>query len=152
MGLDSYLYKKSYVRSGDLYKPEHRMDVEVKTGGKVDERIKPERVKFIVEEVAYWRKANQIHNWFVQNVQNGIDECQSSYVSREMLEQLLAVCKKVEEDNELASILLPSASGFFFGGTEYDEWYFKDISNTIVYLTEILEDELADDFEYNASW
>jgi hypothetical protein len=128
------------------------MEVEVKTGGKVDERIKPERVKYIVEEVAYWRKANQIHNWFVQNVQNGIDECQSSYVSREKLEELLDVCKQVEADNDLASTLLPSASGFFFGGTEYDEWYFKDISNTIVYLTEILEDELADEFEYNASW
>ena len=152
MGLDSYLYKKSYVRSGDWYKPEVRMEVEVKTGGKVDERIKPERVKYIVEEVAYWRKANQIHNWFVQNVQNGIDECQSSYVSREKLEELLDVCKQVEADNDLASTLLPSASGFFFGGTEYDEWYFKDISNTIVYLTEILEDELADEFEYNASW
>lgn len=152
MGLDSYLYKKSFVRSGEWYKPEHRMDVEVKTNGKVDERIKPERVKYIIEEVAYWRKANQIHNWFVQNVQNGIDECQTSYVSREMLEQLLAVCEKVEEDNGLASTLLPSTSGFFFGGTEYDEYYFKDISNTIVYLTEILEDEMADYFEYSASW
>jgi hypothetical protein len=64
----------------------------------------------------------------------------------------LDVCKQVEADNVLAPTLLPSASGFFFGGTEYDEWYFKDISNTIVYLTEILEDELADEFEYNASW
>lgn len=152
MGLDSYLYKKSYVRSGDWHKPEARMEVEVKTGGKVDERIKPERVKFIVEEVAYWRKSNQIHNWFVQNVQDGIDKCQSSYVSREQLEELLGVCKQVEVDNSLAGTLLPSVSGFFFGGTEYDEWYFKDISNTIVYLTEILEDELADDFEYSASW
>ena len=152
MGLDSYLYKKSYVRSGDWHKPEARMEVEVKTGGKVDERIKPERVRYIVEEVAYWRKANQIHNWFVQNVQDGIDKCQSSYVSREQLEELLGVCKQVEVDNSLAGTLLPSVSGFFFGGTEYDEWYFKDISNTIVYLTEILEDELADDFEYSASW
>jgi hypothetical protein len=152
MGLDSYLYKKSYVRSGDWYKPEARMEVEVVTGGKVDERIKPERVRYIVEEVAYWRKANQIHNWFVQNVQNGIDECQSSYVSREQLEELLDVCKQVEADNELAGTLLPSASGFFFGGTEYDEWYFKDVTDTIQYLTEALEDEEADEFEYYASW
>lgn len=151
MGLDSYLYKKSYVRSGDYYKPEHRMDVEVKTGGKVDERIKPERVKFIVEEVAYWRKANQIHNWFVQNVQNGIDECQSSYVSREKLEELLDVCKQVEADNDLASTLLPSSSGFFFGGTEYDEWYFDGIQNTIEILEGVLPDTTAD-YYYSSSW
>ena len=152
MGLDSYLYKKNYVRQGEWVKPEYRTEVEVKTGGEVDKTIKPERIRYIVEEVAYWRKANQIHNWFVTNVQNGVDECQSSYVSREKLEELLDVCNKVIEDNSLAPTLLPSASGFFFGGTEYDEWYFQDVTNTIKYLSEILEDESADEFEYYASW
>lgn len=28
----------------------------------------------IIYEVAYWRKANHIHNWFVQNIQDGIDD------------------------------------------------------------------------------
>lgn len=152
MGLDSYLYKKNYVRQGEWVKPEFRTEVEVKTGGEIDKNIKPERIRYIVEEVAYWRKANQIHNWFVQNVQNGVDECQNSYVSREKLEELLDVCTKVAADNTLAETLLPSASGFFFGGTEYDEWYFKDVTNTIEYLTDILSDEDADEFEYYASW
>ena len=152
MGLDMYLYKKNYIRTDEFYKEEVRNEVIVKTGGEIDTKIKPERVKFVVEEVGYWRKANQIHNWFVENVQNGIDECQTSYVSREKLEELLELCKQVRDDHSKAEELLPSASGFFFGGTEYDEWYFKDISNTIGYLTEILEDELADEFEYNASW
>ena len=152
MGLDMYLYKKNYIRQGEWYKPEVVNEVIVKTGGEVDKRIKPERVKYVVEEAAYWRKANQIHNWFVTNVQNGIDECQTSFVSRDKLEELLEVCKKVDADNSLAESLLPSASGFFFGGTEYDEWYFKDIKDTIQYLTEALEDESADEFEYYASW
>jgi hypothetical protein len=152
MGLDSYLYKKNYVRQGEWVKPEYRTEVEVKTGGEVDKTIKPERIRYIVEEVAYWRKANQIHNWFVKNVQDGIDNCQTSYVSRDNLQELLDVCNQVIADNSLAETLLPTGSGFFFGSTEYDEWYFKDISNTIVYLTEILEDESADEFEYYASW
>jgi hypothetical protein len=152
MGLDSYLYKKNYVRQGEWVKPEFRTEVEVKTGGEIDKNIKPERIRYIVEEVAYWRKANQIHNWFVKNVQGGIDNCQNSYVSRDNLEELLDVCNQVIADNSLAVTLLPTGSGFFFGSTEYDEWYFKDISNTIVYLTEILEDESADEFEYYASW
>jgi hypothetical protein len=146
------LYKKNYVRQGEWVKPEYRTEVEVKTGGEIDKTIKPERIRYIVEEVAYWRKANQIHNWFVQNVQKGIDECQTSFVSREQLEELLDVCNKVIEDNSLAPTLLPSTSGFFFGGTEYDEWYFQDVTNTIKYLTEILEDENGDEFEYYASW
>ncbi len=152
MGLDSYLYKKTYIRTEDFYNEEFRNEVIVKTGGEIDTKIKPKRIRYIVEEVAYWRKANQIHNWFVTNVQNGVDECQSSYVSREKLEELLDVCKKVTEDNSLAESLLPSASGFFFGGTDYDEWYFRDVANTIQFLEEILSDESADDFEYNASW
>ena len=152
MGLDMYLHKKNYMRQGDFYKPEFVNEVIVKTGGEVDKRIKPERITYVVEEVGYWRKANQIHRWFVENVQNGIDECQSSYVSRDKLEELLELCKLVKADNSLAESLLPSTSGFFFGGTEYDEWYFNDIDNTIKIIEECLEDESADDFEYNASW
>ena len=152
MGLDMYLYKKNYIWSGDWIKPEMKQEVVVKKGGEVDNSIKPERVKYVVEEVGYWRKANQIHQWFVDNVQNGIDECQSSYASRERLEELLGICKKIKEDNSLAETLLPTQSGFFFGGTEYDEWYFNDIDSTINILEECLSDEDADDFEYRASW
>jgi hypothetical protein len=152
MGLDMYLYKKNYMRQGDFYKPEFVNEVIVKTGGEIDTKIKPERISYIVEEIGYWRKANQIHNWFVENVQNGIDECQTSYVSREKLEELLELCKQVRDDNSKAEELLPSASGFFFGGTEYDEWYFNDINHTIEIIEECLADEGADDFEYSSSW
>lgn len=152
MGLDMYLYKKNYIWSGDWIKPEMKQEVVVKKGGEVDNSIKPERVKYVVEEVGYWRKANQIHQWFVDNVQGGIDECQSSYVSRERLEELLGICKNIKADNSLAESLLPTQSGFFFGGTEYDEWYFNDIDSTISILEDCLSDEDADDFEYRASW
>ena len=152
MGLDMYLYKKNYIWQGDWIKPEAKQEVVVKKGGEVDNSIKPERVKYVVEEVGYWRKANQIHQWFVDVVQNGVDECQNSYVSRERLEELLDICKRVKEDNSLAESLLPTQSGFFFGGTEYDEYYFQDIDNTIKILEECLSDENADDFEYNSSW
>jgi hypothetical protein len=152
MGLDMYLYKKNYIRQGDWYKPEVVNEVIVKTGGEVDKSIKPERVKYVVEEVGYWRKANQIHEWFVQNVQDGKDECQESYVSREQLEELLGVCRIVKIDKEKAQQLLPTQSGFFFGGTEYDEYYYQDIDNTIEILEEALSDESADEFAYRASW
>ena len=68
MGLDMYLYKKNYIWSGDWIKPEARQEVVVKKNGEVDNSIKAERVKYVVEEVGYWRKANQIHQWFVDNV------------------------------------------------------------------------------------
>lgn len=152
MGLDMYLYKKTYIRQGDFYKPESVNEVIVKTGGEIDKKIDPKKVKYVVEEAGYWRKANQIHRWFVENVQRGTDDCGSYWVSREKLEELLDLCKRVKEDNSLADELLPSTSGFFFGGTEYDEWYFNDIDNTIQIIEECLSDEEADDFEYHSSW
>jgi hypothetical protein len=104
--------------------------------------------------IAYWRKANQIHNWFVKNVQEGVDECQDSYVSREQLNELLEICKKIETDHSLAKTLLPCQSGFFFGSTDYDEYYFEDITNTIKQLESVLNNPTLKDwaFEYHSSW
>jgi hypothetical protein len=52
----------------------------------------------ISEEVGYWRKANMIHNWFVEHVQDGIDDCRyHNEVTKETLEELLDTCIKVYE-------------------------------------------------------
>ena len=152
MGLDMYLYKKNFIWSGDWVKPEHKQEIIVKKGGEVDTTIKPEKVRYVIEEAGYWRKANQIHQWFVDNVQQGEDDCQHYHVSREQLESLLDICKKIKEDNSLAKSLLPTQSGFFFGGTEYNEYYYQDIDNTIQILEETFIDESADEFEYRSSW
>ena len=39
--------------------------------------------------IAYWRKVNCIHNWFVENVQGGNDNCDRSYVSDEKIKELV---------------------------------------------------------------
>jgi hypothetical protein len=49
----------------------------------------------ISRDVAYWRKANQIHSWFITNVQDGKDDCGNYSVSREQLEELRDTCLKV---------------------------------------------------------
>jgi len=100
-----YLNKKTYV--GAHY--EHRKTkVEMKITKTTAEKdgtttvcevahIDPQRIGEITERVGYWRKANQIHAWFVHNVQGGRDECQESEVSREQLGELLDLCRKVKE-------------------------------------------------------
>ncbi len=85
-------------------------------------------------------------------MQEGKDDCQESYVSREQLQSLLDVCRIVKIDKSKAEQLLPTQSGFFFGATEYDEYYYQDIDNTIEILEEALSEETADDFAYRASW
>ena len=144
--------EKTYVQNWEHHTPEERYDVEITRGGKPVKHIQPKRVKYIVEEAGYWRKANQIHDWFVRNVQDGVDDCRNAYVGREKLQELLDLCRIVSIDKDKAEDLLPTASGFFFGNTEYDEWYYQDIESTIKILEEALSDETADDFEYHSSW
>ena len=50
----------------------------------------------IFTEIAYWRKANQIHNYFVNYVQGGNDDCGNYDVSKKQLEDLLYKCKEVK--------------------------------------------------------
>ena len=150
MGLDMYLNKRTYVQQWEHQKPEEKYNVEVTKGGETA-NINPKKVKYIIEEAGYWRKQNQIHRWFVENIQNGTDDCGEYYVSKADLETLLELCEKVKADNALADGLLPGASGFFFGGTEYDEWYFNGIDNTIEILKEALEDENGE-YLYSSSW
>ena len=150
MGLDMYLNKRTYVQQWEHQKPEEKYNVEVTKGGE-SANINPKKVKYIIEEAGYWRKQNQIHRWFVENIQNGTDDCGEYYVSKDALASLLELCEKVKADNALADELLPGASGFFFGGTEYDEWYFNGIDNTIEILKEALEDENGE-YLYSSSW
>lgn len=152
MGLDMYLYKKSYIMNGDWLKEEYRESVTVTKGGNPHDVIKDNRIKYVVEEVGYWRKVNQIHKWFVDNVQNGVDDCGIYPVSRHQLEDLLNLCEQTLEKDKQAEELLPTQAGFFFGSTDYDEWYFKDIEQTVSILKECLNDEDAEEFEYTSSW
>ena len=104
-------------------------------------------------QVAYWRKANQIHKWFVDHVQNGVDNCEEYYVSREQLQLLLDTCKILLIDKEEASQLLPVQEGFFFGSYEYNEYYWSDIQDTVEQLEKVLTEYPEEwSFKYQSSW
>ena len=51
--------------------------------------------------VGYWRKANQIHSWFVRECQDGVDECQKAYVGIDKLEELREICLRVMSSTKL---------------------------------------------------
>lgn len=106
------------------------------------------------EEVGYWRKANQIHKWFVDNVQDGVDDCGTYKVTKAHLVELYNLCSQVLNDHSLAESLLPSQSGFFFGSTDYDEWYYNDLENTKRIIDNILEykSDCLDNLYYSSSW
>ena len=143
MGLDMYLSAKRYMWNKE------------REGVKVSgiDIPAPLELKELGCRAAYWRKSNQIHGWFVDNVQDGEDDCKSYYVSRENLQELVDLCRKVLANRELAAELLPPNEGFFFGGYQYDDYYFDDLQRTADELTALLE--AVDDsweFEYQSSW
>jgi hypothetical protein len=155
MGLDMYLNKKTYVKKWAHHDPEHQHSVTVKVGGKVRKDIKRDRISEITEEVMYWRKANHIHQWFVQNVQKGVDDCGDYYVEREQLEELLALCQEVGRTMDAG--ILPTQGGFFFGGTDYDDYYFEETKRTAKELKKLLAEPVPEkgysgDFYYRSSW
>lgn len=151
MGLDMYLYKKTYVKNWSHMSPEELHEITITKNGQPT-NIKSERISHIVEEVGYWRKFNALHQWFVNNVQKGIDNCQESYVDPEKLKKLLDTLKTISADRNLAPELLPTQGGFFFGNENYDEWYWNDVKKTIKMLTDLLGEGGSGDFYYRASW
>ena len=149
MGLDMFLNRKRYSHTNE----------------------KGNRV-YSEEEVGYWRKANQIHNYIVEHFANGEDNCQPIGLDLKDLENLLDVCEKVRKsitlvdgklvqsytfnaqgekeyhyidgkvikDTSICEELLPTCSGFFFGNTDYNEWYVQDIDYTIDLLKKLIKE------------
>lgn len=148
-----YLNGKKYVYSYD----EKNKDAREKLA-KMFPETKDLPVKGITIEIGYWRKANHIHKWFVDKVQKGTDDCGNYEVTREQLGQLKFACQEVlkhKEDKVFGtdkSDLLPTASGFFFGGTDKDEYYYRDCQETINIIDKALELDGSWDFEYHSSW
>jgi hypothetical protein len=154
MGLDMYLsakrYMSKYFDGADSDKISAINDI-FGIDGDEENDYGTQEVTF---RAAYWRKANAIHQWFVDNVQGGEDDCGEYNVSREKLEELVKLCEEIIAKPKTARENLPTASGFFFGSTEYDDWYMGDIQYTADRIKKILGDyALAKcEFYYQSSW
>lgn len=167
IGLDMYLSAKRYVyrhegiwSANPVQRPE--WDSIMAASG-LDKFTTDESTKIygttISVTAAYWRKANAIHNWFVDNCQEGVDNCQEVEISIEDMLILVDLCNQVLADNSKAEELLPPTAGFFFGSTEIDEWYLADLEYTSKRLTELakiaaeeFENQNYISFTYQASW
>lgn len=113
---------------------------------------KPQQKKQIIKtEEMYWRKANHIHNWFVNNVQEGIDDCEFHEFDVHKLLALKRVCQDAIDDPEHADEILPTQEGFFFGETDYDDYYFNSCQATIEAIDKIMEEDY-DWYEYGSNW
>lgn len=148
MGLDMYLKAERFLWGGGYEHPDNEVSDKVSAamGGT------PGRVCEVKCDIGYWRKANHIHAWFVKNCQGGVDECQETEVNKDQLALLLDTCREVLADRSKAQELLPTQGGFFFGGTDYDQYYFDDVGNTIAILEKALTMGPEWSITYQSSW
>ena len=158
MGLDMYLEVRRTVRT---YEWNQQFDKVANGLGEslislagLDQIVSENNYTVSIEVNAiYWRKVNSVHQWFVDNIGGGVDECQRMYVKRKDLEDLRDLVKDTLIHRDKASLTLPPASGFFFGSTEIDEWYWEDLEYTARELDRVLANAKdSDDFFYQASW
>ena len=162
MGLDQYLTAKKYVSKWDY-------------SGGFDSRVitqefqdllpmdTPDITKYgqfagitVEYPVGYWRKANAIHNFFVQEVGEDVDDCREMFVHRDVLVELRSRCSdvlKADDMEEMAKeVGLETVSGFFFGDTEYGDWYKEDLKLTIEICDFVLALPEEYSLHYQASW
>ena len=106
-------------------------------------------------EVAYWSKANQIHRWFVDNVQDGVDDCREMLVNIGQLSNLLTTVIEVLNNGtkKFALEKLPPSSGYFFGSETIGQRYWESLKDTKRMLKKVLKSDTDDaSYFYCASW
>ena len=93
-------------------------------------------------EIGYFRKVNFLVNFFKKkgfDVPNQIPLA----IKREDAEELLSKCEEVLKDYSKGPELLPTMSGFFFGSTDYDNYYYDDVKAVRNYV----KDKLLPEFD-----
>ena len=136
-----YANKKHYVRNYEHTKDECRHTITIEWP--YAKNIDISKIESIEETSMYWRKANAIHKWFVDNVQDWKDDCRTYEFDGDILDELSDIINKIINwskiedwkvivNPELAHALLPTSRWFFFGGTEYDEYYIQTLQDTKV--------------------
>ena len=79
------------------------------------------------KELAYFRKVNFLIPFIEDYYDINLENCKDVEIDKECIEELLIRCNEVLADNSLAEKLLPTEAGFFFGDTDYNEFYFNDV-------------------------
>jgi hypothetical protein len=166
MGLDMFLDVRKYVTRVDWSKVPEQLpegithkDFETADFTTVKSMFPTELLKhnnhgsYVSFNIAYWRKAYAIHEWFTQNMSGRLENGQGGYLSREDLVELLNTVTKVLKGNlSTAQKLLPDTSL----SSSYDKYYYEDLRHTKEMLTDVLkvipENDMDYDFHYNGSW
>ncbi len=99
----------------------------------------PKMDKYGITDIGYFRKVNFLMSFFKYE-----GNCEYKEIAKSELEDLVERCNAVlttpkKNRQEKAEDLLPTQSGFFYGSTDYNEWYYKDVEEVRDWASEVLE-------------
>lgn len=164
MGLDMYFYarKTTYKSFSKWDNPERANEVNYPEDLKIfSDYIYDRNFKSVQTEtsyqIGYFRKFNALHSYIVKTFADGIDNCQDIILYKEDVEKIKKVLDDVlnaHQQVEKAKEILPTQSGFFFGGTDYDEFYFEDVKDAADLMQSFLDNFDFENYQlvYQASW
>lgn len=150
MGLDMYLEAKLHLPpyNTELAPVRHAIGQAI---GYTPPTEKPDNDATLMEitgvtvRVGYWRKFDPLHQWFVNNVQEGHDDCRPAYIPPDVLAALEDQLDQVSDDPESAS------EHFVIEGDEPMSESEIDYTLKIVVQAKKLQ-ERGWDIYYRASW
>ena len=155
MGLDIFFYKfkkADWEMANELKEAIANEPDDEKANKMIDEAN--EMLPDIQTKIGSFRKVNFLMAFF-NYTDIDEDDCEYKEVSRKQLQELKDRCARIitqhgegeeytENDIALAKELLPTQSGFLWGSTEYDKWYFADVKEVLEWVNGVL-DALGDD-------
>lgn len=152
MGLDSYLYKRTYVG----WTGARVTSTDNTNNAKDTAHIRPDRVEFVIERVATWHKFNALHRWFMDHCrQKGREDNDEHDVTYKQLSDLLTTLKQLLATPDRAADLFPTQRGMFFGSAVvYDTTYYDQVASAVLLLESILSETNAEScaYKYVGSW
>ena len=132
MGLDMYLYKRTYIGAGHEWS-KNTAKLEV-FHGEDKVQLSIGQIEYIIEEAGYWRKAYPIHRWFVKNVKGGVDIEADFHVSLDKLRELLVPVNRIlevfREKGEEGVSALTDDSLFPIQDIDLDPYYIETLERT----------------------
>ena len=160
MGLDSFFYKCKRSNYNTYNKAIEEWHNEEPQSGKIShenyEKLSEDEKKKIqkevsdwydkqpkmdahgISEIGYFRKVNFLMAFF-----NYEGNCEFKEIAKYKLEDLVERCNAVltaKHRKEKAEDILPTQSGFFYGSTEYDKYYYEDVKEVRDWASGVLND------------
>ena len=93
--------------------------------------------------MAYFRKVNFLHLWVEAHVLDGREtNCDDVPMNLEQIAGLAQTCEQVLADPTKGPDVLPTGGRFFFGSTEYDDYYLDDVRDVLAACQQIISLEI----------